>query len=636
MENFLTPNGARLVKDMQLVQLAAKAKGARLVTARLTDLMTRQVLLVLDNFSQATGAKKTAGHGVKASVTVSVEQHGDLWARAIADAFKILGKEVEVTMRPAMQSVGDDVLEKTTQLLTGQKPSIASKRVLQQSVNDIAREVTGINKTTQNRLARLISRSIDGGKSPGEVMEEVRRKIPQIATNRVPTIVRTEMGKVADKAAIRSMKDSEVVTHVSVFGCMAVEKGSPTFRGTSTCNIKNVPIEYAGDLRFHVNHTGAITSSGFKKASTGKPTLALQEGEAESAALPSSTPATPASRPVTPTPVTPVSTPKPIPATVDTVKPIPAPLALPAAGPVLEPVVIPAAVDAVPLIPSAPSAPVVPDAIQPSRLPGIPDVEQFSRMNAFAAKFMTADDALAVQLYSQYNGITALDVDTRKGSDAMQAARRFSDEKPTFLSRDKFMEKAKGMHPIGHFDRGVSHRDPLGELKKDKAWQGSGLYGDGYYHQLASTDKITLESAIDGSVSTTALSYALSGTSEPKVMIGFLSKEARVITSAQVREMREEMAEYLESLPQGAVDFAKVIYRKESISDLTEEMVNAVRDDYAGFDKLRVVVRELVDNDGSFARLRGYDAVHVEGRGYLVVVNNRHYNLLDETFAVTN
>ena len=391
MEAFLTNNGRQLSKDLLNVQRAAKAKGARMLTKPLTAVMRGQVEKVLELFERNLQryAGVSATRGAKALVTLQVEQHGALWAQAINDAFRILGKDVQATIQPVMQSVADDVLDKTTTLLTGGKPSVISKRVMQQSVNDIARDVTGINKTTQGRLARLISKAIDEGQSPGEVMEAVRRKLPQIGTNRVPTIVRTEMGRISDRAVIRSMKDSAVVTHVSVSGCEAIEQGIPTFRGTPTCNIKNVPIEYAGDLQFHINHTGAITASGFRQQNGSTPALPLKGGEGIGTwedrgrpvpafvsdggpPKPPQAPPQPPAAPITPTPLPPTPPLAPA-APMVPVKPNPTPKPKPvvAPKPTPTPAPMPSVVDPVPVIAPAPIvAPIVPDPVPaPSALP---------------------------------------------------------------------------------------------------------------------------------------------------------------------------------------------------------------------------------------------------------------------------
>ncbi len=287
-EAFLSPAGAQLIRDLLSVQNAAKLKGTRLLANPLTALLKRQVLETIDIFEiklrRSYGYRSVSHEGSKApqllhaSLVISSQQHQDLWAAAIEDAFSNEGHTVLATVRSPLQSVADDVLEKTTALLSGKKPHPGTRRTLQMEIAEIAKDVTGINETTRKNLARIIRRGIDEGESPFAMMETVRKKLPQIATNRVPTIVRTEMGRAVDRATIRSFKEGGEVTHVSVIGCQAIEKGIPTFNGVPTCNIKNVPIEFANSLRFHPNHTGAIVSSGFKTRDGGRPPLPLRGG----------------------------------------------------------------------------------------------------------------------------------------------------------------------------------------------------------------------------------------------------------------------------------------------------------------------------------------------------------------------
>jgi hypothetical protein len=985
MEAFLTNNGRQLSKDLLNVQRAAKAKGARMLTKPLTAVLRGQVERVIELFERSVEryAGVPATRGAKAVVTLQVEQHGELWAQAINDAFRILGKDVQATIQPVMQSVADDVLDKTTTLLTGDKPSVISKRVMQQNVNEIATQVTRINKTTQTSLARLISKAIDDGKSPGEVMEEVRRKIPQIATNRVPTIVRTEMGRVSDRAMIRSMKDSAVVTHVSVSGCEAIEQGIPTFRGTPTCNIKNVPIEYAGDLQFHINHTGAITASGFRQENGSTPALPLKGGEGigtwedrgrpvpafvsdggpPKPPKPPQSPPPPAA-PITPTPLPPTPPlspaapmvpvkPKPLPKPKPVVapKPTPAPVPIPA---VVDPVpaIAPAPVSA-PIIPGAPAtppatvgrtpvgydgfvdsmesvpsgaprntaefygrlfngsvqltnddrlafadyietpgfsqrlrtgftnniqvvndaprvrdltkalssrtlqketyvfrglnavseleslkvgdyfvedsfmsttptmksafiqetvkyggvvmriklpkgapvkyvsgaspssyyadeletllqrgtklrlvgktqdkgvsyldfdfesaspdsydwvsklrgavvpdslgysypkeqldnlvaayfndlavrggqsfdelsaqlkamsvnkwdradvvsylrksgwspymtnaqvrglgkpdpvpAPIIPDApsipIEPikqtaktTRLPGIPADEKYDKLNDFLSgafttkqvdQLLSTVDGFNIDLKPFENALTGETFSfVDGGSVHMQRARFASDEKPTLLNKKEFAKAAKDAHPLGHFDRGVDHPDPLGALQKDKAWQGSGVYGDGYYHQLVAPYKRTLDDTLDGKFSSTAIDYAEQGP-DAKIMVGFLRKEANVISNIKVDEEKIAFTNYIgDVFPRNPTLYAKEKYGLSSISEVTPEMLDEIKDEFGRLNKLRTIALDLSFNSGAYARVAGYDAIHVESMDYLVVVNNRNYVLLDET-----
>lgn len=283
-EAFLSPAGAQLIRDLLSVQNAAKLKGARMLSVPLAKVMKAQVLNVIAIFE----SKITLSYGTRAAgkepqlrhstLTLSSRQHEDLWAAAIEDAFAKEGHTVLATVRAPLQSVADDVLEKTTTLLNGGKPQPGTRRTLQMDMNEMSKEVTNINETTRKNLSRIIRKGIDDGESPFALMETVRNKLPQIATNRVPTIVRTEMGRAVDRATIRSFKEGGEVTHVSVIGCQAIEKGIPTFDGVPTCNIKNVPIEFASSLRFHPNHTGAIVASGFKSRDGGRPPLPLRSG----------------------------------------------------------------------------------------------------------------------------------------------------------------------------------------------------------------------------------------------------------------------------------------------------------------------------------------------------------------------
>ena len=851
MESFNTQNGAQLIRDMEMVQRAAKAKGARLVTKNLTLVMRKQITYVLELVSASVNryAGIAATRGAKASTTITMQaaQHGELWAQALNDAFRILGREVEVTMQPAMQSVADDILEKNTTLLTGGKPSVASKRVMQQSVNEIAREVTRIDTTTKTRLARVISDGIDAGLSPAALMEDVRTKIPQIATNRVPTIVRTEMGRVADRAAVRSMKDSNVVTHVSVTGCEAIEPGIPTFRGVPTCNIKNVPIEYSGDLRFHINHTGAIIASAFRQSNGGTPNIPLKEGtgigtwEDRGRPVPSlvkDEPPKPTSPQALPpiTPVAPKPPRKPKPAVaptlqssviddlVNTIHPndvaggyfvryrqeayfveqgftpeefvefnkileghtrdatqaasdalIEAALNDPNPNRFKEFILkradaeealsirlgarfnaeAPSRVESlwrefqrdmdrgftridpyteegmtlreifedrnseaisqikelgdsianpkvyrrgdadkiilsttknpkgantqigsaspsfikpdhswtreelnkkgyrmvagntslygyvgenevvfikIPVSTARPPKPKPVVEVKPTRFQNVPDDEAFDKFNDFLSKFLTPDSAQAVQSGPRNEVMYSAGASSTGGSRPMQVARSISDEKPTFLSREEFLAKSKDMHPIGHFDRGVNFKDPLAALKKDKAWQGTGVYGDGYYHQIVSH---TVQDTLEGKVSNTATSYAGFDDSS-QIMAGFLSKEAKVVDYHKLLDMRDSFREYLYDLPSGQAEFALRYYKVDSILDINEAQLNAIKTQYESFSKLVYLAEIAATNPGSFARLAGYDAIHVKMDDYLVVVNNRHYNLLNTTAKRNN
>ena len=60
-------------------------------------------------------------------------------------------------------------------------------------------------------------------------------------------------------------------------------------------------------------------------------------------------------------------------------------------------------------------------------------------------------------------------------------------------------------------------------------------------------------------------------------------------------------------------------------------MLSEIEDEFGKLYKLRTIALDLSFNSGAYARVAGYDAIHVESMDYLVVVNNRNYVLLDET-----
>jgi len=150
-EVFRGEAGVALVRDQVNVQRMAKLKGARLLAPPLTLLLRGQVLKVIEVFQsrylRVSGQRSLGGKAITGVITTS--QHSELWAQAIEEAFAGMDASVTATVRPALQSVADDVLTKTTTLLTGDKPSLASVRVMKTQVNEIALQVTRINETTR-------------------------------------------------------------------------------------------------------------------------------------------------------------------------------------------------------------------------------------------------------------------------------------------------------------------------------------------------------------------------------------------------------------------------------------------------------------------------------------------------------
>jgi hypothetical protein len=186
------------------------------------------------------------------------------WAEAIRTA---LGPEADVALmtdyKPTVQSVSARAASRTAIFLGASASAQASVNILRRSTV-LAQQVTRINETTRHQLVAAVRRTMDEGMTIAESVRSVRETVPQIARARIPTIARTEIGRAVDEGVKEMMKASGSVSHVSVIGCTAREPSSPQWRGESTCNIQNVPIEFVDELEFHPNHTGAIVATGFR------------------------------------------------------------------------------------------------------------------------------------------------------------------------------------------------------------------------------------------------------------------------------------------------------------------------------------------------------------------------------------
>jgi len=157
----------------------------------------------------------------------------------------------------------------------------AAQGAMNQRVQRVASRITNMTQTTRNQFRSTLVRAIQDGETVAGTAKIMRERFPQMSRNRISTIARTELGQAADEGRKQGLKDNGAVTHVSVIGCEAREANSPTYRGESTCNVEDVPIEDIEELEFHPNHTGTIVPSRFKgdKEVEGEvdPMLALED-----------------------------------------------------------------------------------------------------------------------------------------------------------------------------------------------------------------------------------------------------------------------------------------------------------------------------------------------------------------------
>ena len=278
MDSFRTQNGRALVFDMDMVVRAAKAKVIKSLSIKLKKIMVKQVEDVIAHVDrQLVNSGYQLREQKYAGTTLTIDTFTNMWEDALKEVLQ--EHDLHVALQNAAQSVADTVHVIHVPLLTGVSRTTDQAAMVTRHVASMPFPIQGINDTTRNRLLTLLQKELDKGEHPFAVMEKVRKKFPEIPTGRVPTIVRTEMGRAADLGALQAMRDSQVVTHVSVVGCEAIEKGIPTWNGIPTCNIKNVPLESSGELRFHPNHTGSIIASGFRHLDGAAPNLAPAGGD---------------------------------------------------------------------------------------------------------------------------------------------------------------------------------------------------------------------------------------------------------------------------------------------------------------------------------------------------------------------
>lgn len=264
---FQTAAGARLTQDLIMAQRAAVGRGMRVLAPKLARFFRTQAEQILERFARKYSNRTGAATKAAYSVNLAPGPHQSLWAAAIGEVLQEMGLEFESIMTGAIQSTADTAFRNSAALLGGVGQTASPQPRVNQRVRRLAARVTQITETTRERLNRELARAIEkDGLTVAETVKRMRERFPQISAGRIPTIVRTEMGQAADEGRKEALKSNGTVRTVSVIGCEAREPGSPTYRGESTCNIKDVPITDIDMLIFHINHTGTIVASSFIEA----------------------------------------------------------------------------------------------------------------------------------------------------------------------------------------------------------------------------------------------------------------------------------------------------------------------------------------------------------------------------------
>lgn len=172
---------------------------------------------------------------------------------------------VEQIVRPDIQSMVAQGAEKTSIVMGAPLTPKMNQDVLTPLANNLAKKIRGVNETTRQQIMAIVQRAQADGITVRETAKLIKEEVPQLAEWRAYTIARTELANAYTKGSIEALRQSPNLTHISVVGCSGTDDSSHTFDGRHTCNIKMVPIERAGELTWHPNHTGTVVPAAFRK-----------------------------------------------------------------------------------------------------------------------------------------------------------------------------------------------------------------------------------------------------------------------------------------------------------------------------------------------------------------------------------
>lgn len=195
-----------------------------------------------------------------------------LWREAIQAELEQAGLAVQTTVSNATNNTFDLGRDYCLRVLglddDGLRQSVARDSL------ELARRITGINESTRDSVRALLQSAINSSNTVVEVADKLRTALRDWSETKVRTVARTETMLAWNEATAKTMLASGVVTHVSVIGCESREEERwrhPSYqrfmyRGESTCNIRDVPVEDAPKLNFHPNHTGCMVPSRIRSA----------------------------------------------------------------------------------------------------------------------------------------------------------------------------------------------------------------------------------------------------------------------------------------------------------------------------------------------------------------------------------
>jgi len=190
-----------------------------------------------------------------------------IWREAIQAELEQAGFAVEAVVRHTTDQTFD--LGRDFCLRTLGLEDEGLRRSVARNSAELAQRITGINESTRDQVLKLLRDAIKESDTVVQVADKLRAGLRNWSETKVRTVARTETMLAWNEATAKAMAASGVVTHVSVLGCESREEerwGQPSYqqfmyRGESTCNIRDVPVQDAPKLRFHPNHTGCMVPS---------------------------------------------------------------------------------------------------------------------------------------------------------------------------------------------------------------------------------------------------------------------------------------------------------------------------------------------------------------------------------------
>lgn len=258
-QNFVT-GGTGLVIALSRLGRITQFRTAPRLAKKLNETFSKQLARVISKV-----VSRGRGRAGKATLDLMLGNIEGVWAQALREVIAETGVEIAINVMPEVQSVMAQGYSRTS-IVLGQSPAVDVGRMVTAESRDIAQRVTMINETTRKRIMESVNRSIEAGLTVAETADQLTSEVSSIYGNRALTIARTELNRAWTRGTLKSMKESETLTHISVIGCEAREANSPQYKGESTCNAVDVPINDADLLLFHVNHTGNIVPSRFRNS----------------------------------------------------------------------------------------------------------------------------------------------------------------------------------------------------------------------------------------------------------------------------------------------------------------------------------------------------------------------------------